>query len=242
MNTDESLFSCDRIAREVVVDVILCDYVGVPATERALLKELLMNTEKQPSQKIGLIVGYVRVSTERQASEGQSIEAQEERIRAYAKASGLTVDRIYKDNGASGKDVNRPSIARLMSGLDEIGVVIDYKFDRISRSVVDLYTLLERFQEAGVAFKSVSEGVDTGSAIGRFIMSVLASLAQMERELIGERTRDTLAHKKVKGEHCGRVPFGCRVGQDGRLEKDPDQQKVIAKIKRLRRNGRSEVT
>ena len=105
---------------------------------------------------------YVRVSTERQATEGQSIDAQEDRIRAYAKASGLTVDRIYKDNGASGKDVNRPSLASLLSDLGEIAVVIVYKFDRISRSVVDLYSLLERFQSAGIAFKSVSEGVGHG--------------------------------------------------------------------------------
>ena len=105
-----------------------------------------------------LVVGYVRVSTERQATEGQSIEAQEDRIRAYAKANSLTVDRIYKDNGASGKDVNRPSLAHLLSDLGEIAVVIVYKFDRISRSVVDLYSLLERFQATGVAFKSVSEG------------------------------------------------------------------------------------
>lgn len=110
----------------------------------------------------GLVVGYVRVSTERQATEGQSIETQEDRIRAYARANGLTVDRIYKDNGASGKDVNRPSLARLLDDLEQIGVVIVYKFDRISRSVVDLYSLLERFQTAGVAFKSVSEGVGHG--------------------------------------------------------------------------------
>jgi site-specific DNA recombinase len=115
----------------------------------------------KPKQS-SLVVGYVRVSTERQATEGQSIEAQEDRIRACAKASGLTVDRIYKDNGASGKDVNRPSLPRLLGELDRIAVVIVYKFDRISRSVVDLYSLLEQFQAAGVAFKSVSEGVGFG--------------------------------------------------------------------------------
>jgi DNA invertase Pin-like site-specific DNA recombinase len=105
--------------------------------------------------------------------------------------------------------------------------------------VVDLYELLEEFRAAGVAFLSVSEGVDTSSAVGEFIMGVLAALAQMERKLIGERTRDTLAHKKANGEHVGRVPFGYRVGADGKLEKDPDQQKVIARIKRQHRNGRS---
>lgn len=194
---------------------------------------------QMPQNDRCLVAGYVRVSTERQATEGQSIDVQEDRIRAYARANGLTVDRIYKDNGASGKDVNRPSLACLLDDLDRIAVVVVYKFDRISRSVVDLYSLLERFQTAGVAFKSVSEGVDTGSAIGRFIVSVLASLAQMERELIGERTKDTLAHKKEKGQHCGRVPFGFRMADDGTLEKDPDQQKTITRMKRLRRNGHS---
>jgi len=198
-----------------------------------------MTPEKQPLDKSRLVVGYVRVSTERQATEGQNIETQEDCIRAYASASGLTVDRIYRENGASGKDTNRPSLARLLDDLDQIAVVMVYKFDRISRSVVDLYSLLERFQSAGIAFKSVSEGVDTGTAVGKFMLNVLAGLAQMERELIGERTRDMLAHKKEKGEHCGRVPYGFRMAEDGTLWKDPGQQEAIATIKRLRRSGKS---
>ena len=196
-----------------------------------------MPTKKHSSAEHGIVVAYVRVSTERQATEGQSLKAQEDRIRAYAKANGLCVDRIYRDNGASGKDVNRPSLAGLLDDLDKIAVVIVYKFDRISRSVVDLYSLLERFQSAGIAFKSVSEGVDTGTAIGEFIMGVMAALAQMERKLIGERTKDTLAHKREKGEHCGRIPYGYRMAKDGSLEKDPDQQKSISRMKRLRRAG-----
>jgi len=151
----------------------------------------------------------------------------------------LKVDRIYRDNGASGKDTNRPALAELRADLNQIGVVIVYKFDRISRSVVDLYGLLEEFQACGVTFKSVSEGVDTGSAIGKFMMNILAGLAQMERELIGERTRDTLAHKRHLGEHCGRIPFGYRIGEDRRLVKDQNAQALIARMKRLHREGKS---
>jgi len=193
-----------------------------------------MNTKR----KDGAVVGYVRVSTERQANEGQSIEAQEERIRTYAKATGLTVDRIYRENGVSGKDVNRPALAQLLADIDGIGTVIVYKFDRISRSVVDLYELLARFEAAGTDFKSVSEGVDTGSAVGRFIVSVLASLAQMERELIGERTRDSLGHKRANGQHCGRIPFGYRMTPEKTLEQDPEQQRTLARVKRLRQRRR----
>jgi DNA invertase Pin-like site-specific DNA recombinase len=117
--------------------------------------------------------------------------------------------------------------------------VIVYKFDRISRSVVNLYELLGEFEVAGVDFRSVTEGVDTGSAIGKFIMSIMASLAQMERELISERTRHTLATKKDRGEHVGHIPFGYKIGEDGCLEKDPERQKSIAAMKRARRNGKS---
>jgi len=186
-----------------------------------------------------LVVGYVRVSTAKQASEGQSIEAQEDRIKIYAKANGLHIDKIYRENGVSGKDTNRPALGRLLTDLDTIAAVIVYKLDRISRSVVDLYRLIDDFERRGVAFKSVCEGVDTQSAVGRFMMAVLASLAQMERELIGERTKDTLAHKKEKGEHCGRVPYGYRAIEAGSLVRDPEQQRVIARIKRLRRCGKS---
>ncbi|MFH1374364.1 MAG: recombinase family protein [bacterium] len=199
-----------------------------------------MLTKKHSPKSGRLVVGYVRVSTARQAAEGQSIDAQVQRIHAYAKANDLTVDKVYTENGASGKNTDRPVLTQLLADLDDIGVVIVYKFDRISRSVVDLYSLLERFQTAGITFKSVSEGVDTGSAVGKFMMNVLAGLAQMERELIGERTKDTLASKQARGEHCGRIPFGFRMGDDGHLERDPSQQLVIARIKRLRRNGRSE--
>lgn len=185
----------------------------------------------------GLVVGYVRVSTDRQAKEGQSLKAQEDSICSFAAAHGLKVDRIYRENGASGKDTERQELARLRSDLDKIDVVIVYRFDRISRSVVDLYGLLEEFQVAGVAFQSVNEGVDTGSAIGKFVMNILAGLAQMERELIGERTRDTLAKMQAAGKHVGRVPYGFRIDDNGSLEKDPDQQNAIRRMKAWRRRG-----
>lgn len=196
--------------------------------------------ETGESTKQGLVVGYVRVSTDRQAKEGHSLKAQDASIRAYAKAHGVKVDRIYRESGASGKDTERPELARLRSDLENIGVVIVYKFDRISRSVVDLYGLLEEFQAVGVAFQSVSEGIDTGSAIGEFIIGIMAALAQMERKLIGERTKATLSKIKADGKHLGKCPYGYRRKPDGFLEKNPDQQLTIARIKRLGRSGASQ--
>jgi len=185
------------------------------------------------------VVGYCRVSTEQQAKEGQSLEAQEESCRAYARAHGMVISHVYRDGGASAKNTDREALSALRANLDLIDAVIVYKFDRISRSVVDLYELLGEFESSGVEFKSVCEGVDTGSAIGKFVMNILAGLAQMERELIAERTKHTLAHKKTKGEHCGRPPFGFKIDDNGYLEKRPDQQLQLQRIKRLRRSGKT---
>lgn len=184
----------------------------------------------------GMVVGYVRVSTDKQARDGQSLKAQESCIRSYASSLGLEVDSIYRENG-SGKDTERPALAMLRNNLAAIGVVIVYKFDRISRSVVDLYQILQEFETEGVAFQSVSEGVNTCSPVGKFVTNILAGLAQMERELIAERTRDTLAKMQESGKHVGKVPFGYRRDEDGCLEKDPEQQRLIVRMKRMHRSG-----
>ena len=90
-----------------------------------------------------------------------------------------------------------------------------------------------------MGFKSVIESFDTTTATGKAFLSMLGTFAQLERDTIAERTADTLRHKKDNGEWVGRIPFGHRIGGNGRLEKDPEQQKVVAKIKRYRGRGLS---
>jgi len=187
-------------------------------------------------------IGYVRVSTEEQAREGVSIEAQEERIRALATAKGWSLVKIIKDAGYSGKNLCRPGAKSLIDicRKAEADVVIVYKVDRLTRKQKDLWFILEEvFEASRVGFVSVTEAFDTTTAAGKAFLGMLGVFAQLERDLVSERTREALIHKKTKGEWVGRKPTGFRMNEGGRLEEDPDALKMIARAKRLRREGAS---
>jgi len=187
-------------------------------------------------------VGYVRVSTEEQAKHGVSIEAQEERISALAMAKGWNLESMIKDPGFSGKNLNRPGAKALLDICRRAGadVVIVYKVDRITRKQKDLWYLLEEVFEANrVGFVSVTEAFDTTTAAGKAFLGMIGTFAQLERDLVSERTREALNHKRTKGEWVGRKPIGFRMNEAGRLEEDAKELQVIAKAKRLRRKGAS---
>jgi site-specific DNA recombinase len=187
-------------------------------------------------------VGYVRVSTDQQADRGVSLDAQAEKIRAMATVQEAELVDVIVDGGESGKSLQRPGIERLLAMVDrrEIQVVVIAKLDRLTRSVRDLGELLERFQRRGVALVSVSESLDTGSAAGRLVLNVMASVSQWEREAIGERTRDALRHKRAQGLRAGNVPFGFSLAEDGQtLLACREEQEVLSAIRDLRRNHRS---
>ena len=121
-------------------------------------------------------VGYVRVSTEEQAREGVSLEAQVERIKALAVAKGWDLDGVIQDRGFSGKDLNRPGIQDLINRCKagEIDVVIVYKVDRLTRNQKHLWHLLEDVLEShDVGFISVSEPFDTTTATGKAFLGML---------------------------------------------------------------------
>jgi site-specific DNA recombinase len=185
-------------------------------------------------------VGYVRVSTDRQAEHGVSLEAQEAKIRAMAIVHGTELSEVIVDGGESAKSLNRPGIARLLAMVDTGGVkvVIIAKLDRLTRSVKDLCGLLELFEKRKVTLISVAESLDTGSAAGRLVLNIMTAVSQWEREAIGERTRDALRHKRSQGQRVGNIPFGSRLGGDGqRLEPDPAEQDALEQIRALRSGG-----
>jgi site-specific DNA recombinase len=155
-------------------------------------------------------IGYVRCSTEEQASSGHSLEVQKAKIEAYAHTFDLTIDEFVVDAGASAKSLNRPGIKRLMERVEsnEISSVIIFKLDRISRAIVDLASLVETFNRHDTAFVSVSEKLDTGSASGRLMVNLLGVLSQFEREQISERTTTTLVHLREIGKAYGPTPYG----------------------------------
>jgi site-specific DNA recombinase len=187
-------------------------------------------------------IGYTRVSTDKQADHGVSLDAQSEKIRAMATVQDAELVGIITDAGESAKSLNRPGVEQLLAMVDAgaVNVVIVAKLDRLTRSVKDLAVLLERFQKRGVSLVSVAESLDTGTAAGRLVLNIMVSVSQWEREAIGERTKDAMAHKKAAGERVGTVPFGYRVAADGvRLESDEAEQGILAKIRALRASGLS---
>jgi DNA invertase Pin-like site-specific DNA recombinase len=184
-------------------------------------------------------IGYVRVSTDRQAEQGVSLEAQEAKIRAMATVQGAELSEVIVDGGESAKNLNRPGLQRLLTLVDSgrvEGVII--KLDRLTRSVKDLCSLLELFEKRGLALISVAESLDTGSAAGRLVITIMAAVSQWEREAIGERTRDALRHKRTSGERVGNIRFGFRLSPDGKhVEPDPGEQGVLTEIRHLRQSG-----
>src|ERR1700694_5029916 len=155
-------------------------------------------------------IGYVRVSTDKQAEQGVSLEAQSEKIRAMALVHDAELLDIIVDSGESAKSLQRPGMERLLGLVDgkQVQAVIVAKLDRLTRSVKDLCELLERCERRGVALISVAESLDTSSAAGRLVINIMTAVSQWEREAIGERTRDALAHKRSKGERLGNMPYG----------------------------------
>src|SRR5271167_532863 len=187
-------------------------------------------------------IGYVRVSTDRQAEQGVSLEAQEAKIRAMATVRSAELLDVIVDGGESAKSLNRPGLQRLLELINagEVDTVIVAKLDRLTRSVKDLCGLLELFEKRKVALISVAESLDTGSAAGRLVITIMGAVSQWEREAIGERTRDALRHKRSQGQRVGNIAFGFQLAPDGEhLEQNPTEQAALEEIRKLRGEGHS---
>src|SRR5689334_3451473 len=120
-------------------------------------------------------IGYIRVSTDQQAERGISLDAQRERVRAMATVQGAELLDVIVDGGESAKSMNRPGLQRVLTlvSTGKVRAVIVAKLDRLTRSVKDLCALLETFEKRGVALISVAESLDTGSAAGRLVITIM---------------------------------------------------------------------
>jgi DNA invertase Pin-like site-specific DNA recombinase len=185
-------------------------------------------------------IGYIRVSTEDQAREGVSLDNQKTKIRAYCELKEMELVGIIEDAGISAKNLNRPGVQRVldMARRKEVDAVIVYKLDRMFRSTVDALETTKLFAKWGVSFHSIHETLDTQSAMGKFFFTLIAALAEMERGIIGERTRAALKHKRAKNEKTGRdVPFGFDLSPTGFLAPNLAEQRAICLISDLRLKG-----
>lgn len=188
------------------------------------------------------VFGYCRVSTEGQAVDGVSLDAQRAKLSAWALANDMELAGVWVDAGISGKRAdNRPELqAALDACCTEGGVLVVYSLSRLARSTADTLAIATRLDAAGADLVSLSEKLDTSSAAGKMLFRLMAVLAEFERDLISERTTAALAHKKSRGERVGEVPFGFRVAADGvALESDENESRIIELIQTLRSSGLS---
>lgn len=185
-------------------------------------------------------VGYIRVSTDKQAERGISLEAQEAKLRAYAALYDLDLIAIEVDAGESAASLERPALKRALAMLRKgtATALLVVKLDRLTRSVRDLAELVDRYFASGKrALLSVGEQIDTRTAAGRGVLNILGSVGQMERELIGERTAAAMSHLRAQGRRAsGIAPYGYRFAGD-ELEEVPAEQDTIARARALRGAG-----
>jgi len=182
-------------------------------------------------------VGYIRVSTEEQAKEGVSLDNQEAKIKAYCDSQDWELVKVFSDEGFSGKDMKREGLKKLVSFLeaDHVDVVVVYKTDRLTRKQRHLYQLLEDiFEKRRIGFKSVTEPFDTTTAMGKGFLGMLGVFAQLEGDLISERTREALAYKIKQGEYLGSPPLGFEA-LEKELKKNNDELEVVEEIFKLKK-------
>jgi site-specific DNA recombinase len=163
---------------------------------------------KEESRKNKRVAPYIRVSSQEQAIEGYSIQAQKERLAAYCKAHDWLITDFYIDGGYTGANIKRPGMQKLIADIDKFDVVLVYKLDRLSRSQRDtLYLIEEVFLPNGVDFVSMSESFDTSVPFGRAMIGILSVFAQLEREQIKERTLMGRIERAKEGLFHGGIYF-----------------------------------
>lgn len=196
-----------------------------------------------------MLIGYRRVSTEDQAKEGVSLAAQEDQIRAYCQAHRLGEVEIVSDEGVSGTvpPDNRPGMREALRRLDagEACGLVAVRLDRWSRNALDMLTIAARAKDNGWALHSVADHLDTTTPMGMFVLTILAGVAELERNLISARTKDALAYKTRQGAKLGNAPYGYRkvMGEDCKmtaLTPDETEQCVIRDIRAMVAAGTSQ--
>ncbi len=182
---------------------------------------------------------YTRKSTEENLNtDFNSLDAQRESCEAYVQSrkheGWVMLPTDYSDGGFTGANIERPALQRLLADVEagKVDVILTYKIDRLSRSLLDFARLMEVFEQRGVSFVSVTQSFDSSTPMGRLTVNVLMSFSQYEREVIGERIRDKVAGAKRKGKFTGGTPpLGYDVHpQETRLVVNEAEAKIVRHI------------
>lgn len=187
-------------------------------------------------------IGYIRVSTVRQAAEGVSLDAQRAKIEGWAVANDAPLVAVHVDAGLSGgKADNRPGLQKALHAACKLkAALVVYSLSRLARSTKDAIAISERLHKAGADLVSLNEKIDTTSAAGKMVFRMLAVLAEFERDLISERTSAAMQHMRSQGKRVGAVPYGFDLDPDGEtLHENAIEQSAISMMRANRVDGLS---
>lgn len=183
---------------------------------------------------------YCRVSTNDQQDDGVSLANQRERIEAWAKANGHELAGMFVEVRSAGRADNRPELKKAMSAAcRDGGILVVYSLSRFSRSVRDTLTLAEQLERCNANLASLSENLDTSSAMGRMFFKLMSVLAEFERDQLRERTTNAMTHLRQHGRRIShRIPFGYTLAADGKtLLPVASEQACILEISERRTAG-----
>ena len=182
-------------------------------------------------------VGYVRVSTDMQAADGLSLDAQRAAIKSYCESVGLHLLQIHEDVESGGR-ADRKGLAQALATAADVVIVL--KFDRLSRSIKHFCDLYEtHFADGTKELVAIREAIRLDSALGRALVSILLVFAQMERESCGERVKEAIGHIRGNGYHFGKAPYGSKAVPSPEstryriLVDDLQEQIVLSRIKSM---------
>jgi site-specific DNA recombinase len=183
-------------------------------------------------------IAYIRVSTEKQANEGVSLEAQESRINAWCVANGYELAGVYVDAGISGKKMeNRPELLKALSSLKKGMALVSYSLSRLARSTKHLIEISELVSKKKGDLVSLTEKIDTTTPMGEMMFTLMAGMAQLERRMIAERTSTALQHKKATNQkYTNKTPYGFET-IEGRMVEVQQEAEVVAEIQASRAAG-----
>jgi site-specific DNA recombinase len=182
-------------------------------------------------------IGYIRVSTEQQADEGVSLDAQRAKISAWCMVNDYELVDVQVDAGISGRRMkNRQGLQKALSQTKKGMALVVYSLSRMSRSVKDTLAISEQLDKVGADLVSLSEKIDTTGAAGKMLFRMLAVIAEFESDVNSERTISAMSQKKAMGEKYAHIPFGYSE-LEGRLVQVEAEALVVAEIVKQRGAG-----
>ena len=175
---------------------------------------------------------YIRVSTARQAKEGDSLDEQETELKKFCEYRGFQIRNIYIEPGRSGGTANRPKYQKLLKDIkaNRVNAVVVKKIDRLSRSLLDFESFMRLAQEHNVEFISIKESFDTTSAMGKAMLRIAMIFAQLEREQTSERVTDTMTYRASQGLFNGGIPSYGYTNANKELIPYPKERQIVELI------------